>query len=179
MRAIYFILTLSFLSISCTSAQKDDFAKDTKHYLSINGTRDHYEAAVDQLMSLLKQQYATQNVGDEVWTELSKQKDIAVNDIQGQLVEAYRGHFTHNDIKAMNIFYESDTGKQLGKDISGLTEQDKKNLNAFNQSDTGEKIAASQESLSSVMMQITEKWSGDLYKKMTAKLAEKGFSAPQ
>ena len=178
MRAIYFILTISFLSIGCTSAQKDDFAKDTKHYLAITGTWGHYEEVTDQLMSLLKQQYAMQKAGDGIWTALSAEKDIAINDIQDQLIEAYRGHFTHGDIKAMNIFYESDTGKRLGKDISGLTEQDKKNLNAFNQSGTGEKIAASQEPLNGVMTQITEKWSGDLYKK-NAKLAEKGFSAPQ
>jgi hypothetical protein len=154
---------------------KSDFETDTKKYLSSNGTTVYYADVVDQLLVLLEEQYPSLSKNDDVLKMLKEEKNSALLNLENQLVEAYRGHFTQADIIHMNTFYASASGKRMVKDMNSLNEEDIANLNAFNESETGAKIAESRESLSAVMGQITEKWSGDLYQSMTAILAENGL----
>jgi hypothetical protein len=89
-------------------------------------------------------------------------------------VSAYKAHFTHQDVKNMNALYKTKAGKNMFKP-EALTEGDKIILKEFYQSDTGQKIVSSQDSMNASMSDISVMWSGDLYKKMIAKLSEKGY----
>ncbi len=177
MRRIYFIILLSFFTAQLSFAQ-NSFTKDTKRFLSINGTHEYYEQVVDQLMEVLQQQYASQDVGDDVWKTLYAEKENAVNEIKTNMVEAYKAHFTSDDMKNMIAFYETETGKRLTKNRAALTAKDNENIAAFYKSATGEKIAESESSLNKVLLDVTEVWSSNLYKKMIEKLSEKGYYKP-
>ncbi len=171
---VFALFTTSFLI-----AQTDPFVEDTKHYLAINGTEAHYSEAVDQMFELLRKQYATNKVPESVWEELQKEKPGALEDLKSMMVSAYRAYFSHDDIKKIIEVFESPAGRQTVKDATKLTEDQKVYINNFYNSDTGQKVIAAQEDLNRVALEISEVWSGSLYKSMVAKLKRKGYEMPQ
>ena len=166
--------TISVVSV----AQVDEYSEDVKLCLKNNGTYNYYDGVVDSMFTHLKQQFASQNVPDGVWTELEGIKLDTLDELGQMVVSAYRGHFTHEDVKNMNALYKTTAGKKMINTETALTEGDKVVLNEFYKSETGQKIVGSQDSMNASMMQITEMWSADLYKSVLAKLSEKGFNLP-
>ncbi len=166
-----------FVALSATTfAQTDPYSEDVKTCIKSNGTYDYYADVVDQMFTMLKQQYASKNVPETVWTELEEVKSSSMDELSQMLVSAYRGYFSHEDIKKMNALYTSNTGKTMVKDAQSLTEADKVVLGEFYKSDTGQKILGSQEDMNKLMSKISEMWSSDMYRNVVAKLNEKGFS---
>ena len=154
----------------------DEYSEDVKLCLKNNGTYNYYDGVVDSMFTHLKQQFASQNVPDGVWSELEEMKPDTLDELGQMVVSAYRGHFSHQDVKNMNALYKTSAGKKMINTETALTEGDKVALNEFYKSETGQKIVGSQDSMNASMMQITEMWSADLYKSVLAKLSEKGFN---
>lgn len=157
----------------------DEYSEDVKLCLKNNGTYNYYDGVVDSMFTHLKQQFADQKVPADVWAELEAIKPDTLDELGQMVVSAYRGHFTHQDVKNMNALYKTTAGKKMINTDTALTEGDKVALNEFYKSETGQKIVGSQDSMNASMMQITEMWSADLYKSVLAKLSEKGYNLEQ
>ncbi|WP_299252794.1 hypothetical protein [uncultured Lacinutrix sp.] len=167
---------LLFLSLSATSfAQVDAYSEDVKKCVKSNGTMSYYEDVMEQMYTMLKVQFTDANVPDTVWAEVKKGKPAAMDELAQMMVSAYKGHFTHQDVKNMNVLYASKAGKNMFK-TDGLTEGDKVILSEFYKSDTGQKILGSQESMNESMSKISEMWSSGVYRGVIAQLSEKGYN---
>ncbi len=169
-----FILLVSLSTL--TFAQTDPYSEDVKVCIKSNGTYDYYADVVDQMFTMLKEQYSAKSVPMSLWKELEDTKSESMEELSQMLVSAYRGYFSHDDVKKMNVLYQSKTGRTMIKDAQSLTEGDKVVLESFYESDTGKKILGSQEDMNKLMSKISEMWSSDMYRNVVAKLTEKGFS---
>ncbi|MBT8304755.1 MAG: DUF2059 domain-containing protein [Bacteroidia bacterium] len=170
-----FIFLISFSTIG----QVDAYSEDVKVCIKQNGTYDYYADVVDQMFTMLKQQYSAKNVPDTVWNELEASKSDSMDELSQMLVSAYRGYFSHDDVKNMNALYKSQAGQTMVNDAHNLSASDKSELGQFYESDTGQKILGSQEEMNKLMSKISEMWSSDMYRSAVAKLSEKGFTLQQ
>ncbi|MBU2939647.1 DUF2059 domain-containing protein [Lacinutrix sp. C3R15] len=175
MKKIYTLVLALIVSVT-TFAQVDAYSEDVKQCIKSNGTYAYYENVVDQMFTMLQEQYASQNVPESVWVELKGLKTESLEELSQMVVSAYRGHFTHEDVKNMNALYATKAGQNMFKDASELTEGDKVALTEFYRSDTGQKITGSQDSMNDAMSKISEMWSSGFYRDIVDKLSEKGFN---
>lgn len=171
------LIAVLFLACVQTSfAQTDPYIENVKHYLTINGTQQQYENAIDGMYVMLKKQFAKYKVSDADWKDLQSTKKQQVDDVKAILVSAYKAYFTLNDIKNMTVFYESAAAKQMMIDASKLTDIQRQQIGNFYDSETGHKMSASKDGLAKIEGEISMQWSGDIYKSVINKLAEKGYS---
>ena len=175
MKKIY-TLVIALIVTTATFAQVDAYSEDVKKCIKSNGTYEYYENVVDQMFSMLEQQYASQNVPAAVWSELKGLKAESLDELSQMVVSAYRGHFTHQDVKNMNALYATKAGQNMFKKAENLTEGDKVALTEFYRSDTGQKITGSQDSMNDSMSKISEMWSSGFYRTIIEKLSEKGYN---
>jgi len=174
MKTIFTVLL--FVTFSVTSfAQTDAYSEDVKKCIKSNRTMSYYEDVMNQMYDMLKVQYTDKNVPDSVWAEVKNGKNAAMDELAQMIVSAYRGHFTHEDVKNMNILYASKAGKNMFRP-DDLTEGDKVILTEFYKSDTGRKITGSQDSMNESMSKIAEMWSSGVYRGVIALLSEKGYN---
>lgn len=177
--AFFLALIVTTMSFSQDPVVVDEYSEDVKLCLKNNGTYNYYDGVVDSMFTQLRTQFSEQNVPEEVWTELEGIKAETLDELGQMIVSAYRGHFSLQDVKNMNVLYGTTAGKRMINSQTELTEDDKAVLSEFYKSKTGQKIVGSQDSMNASMMQITEMWSADLYKSVLAKLSEKGFDLPK
>lgn len=170
------IATILFMSVYTSTAQTDPFVENVKHYLTINGTQQQYEGAIDGMFVMLKKQFKDYKIPEAAWKELQSNKKAQVEDVKAVLVSAYKAYFTLNDIKKMTVFYESAAAKQMLADASKLTTTQRQQIGNFYDSETGQKMIASKDGLAKIEGEISMQWSGELYKNVLRKLAEKGYS---
>ena len=170
-----FTLVIALIIYTGGFSQVDAYSEDVKKCIGSNGTISYYEGVIDQMFVMLEKQFESQNVPQNTWNEVKMVKTDAMKELAQMLVSAYRGHFSHEDVKNMNTLYSSRAGKKMFKPEQ-LTEGDKVVLSEFYKSDTGQKVLGSQESITDSMSKISEMWSGDLYKSVIAKLSEKGYN---
>lgn len=173
----HLLTSIFFLAFSLTTfAQVDEYSEEVKKCINSNRTVAYYETVVDEMFGMLKDQYASQNVPDDVWNELESLKPNAISELSQMIVSAYRGHFSLKDVKNMNNLYENThAGQTMFVSPKDLTDDDRKVLDEFYKSKTGQKIIGSQDSMNKSLSQISEIWSSDLYKMVVGKLEEKGF----
>lgn len=170
------LISLLFLATFSSYGQEASFNEVAMKYLQTNGTAVQYEGAIDQLFVLLKQQYGELNVPESTWTELRSDASGEVNRILSLLVSAYRGTYEKQDIINMLAFYETPAGKQLLADRTAMSKEQREAAAAFFNSQTGQKIVSYEKQVASSVSEVSELWSRDLYRSVTDKLAEKGFS---
>ena len=173
--SIFILLTVSITSFS----QTDTYSEDVKICIKQNGTYDYYSNVVDQMFTMLKQQYASKNVPQSIWTEVEGVKSDSMDELSQMLVSAYSGYFSHDDIKKMKTLYKSNAGQTMVHDANNLSESDKEALSKFYESDTGQKILGSQDDMNKLMGKISEMWSSDMYRKVVAQLSDRGFTLEQ
>lgn len=174
-----FLLVLIVSSVMYAQEDKieevDPYSEAVKQCIKSNGTYTYYEDVVDQMFAMLEKQYASQNVPTKIWEELKQEKSASMEELSQMIVSAYRGYFTHQDVKNMNNLYATKAGKNMFKNQSAISEGDKVVLTEFYKSDTGQKILGSQESMNASMSKISEMWSSDFYRSIVDKLSEKGY----
>ena len=170
------LLALFILTSFTAMSQEVSYHSIALKYLQTNGTATQYEGAIDQLFDLLKRQYADKSISDATWTSLRSESSSEVDRILNMLVSAYRGTYEKEDLINMLAFYETPTGKQLLLDRTGLTHAQRQEAASFFNSPSGQKIVASEQEVGSRVAEVSELWSRDLYRNITDKLAEKGFT---
>ena len=171
-----FIAVLFLCSLQTSFAQTDPYIENVKHYLTINGTQQQYEGAIEGMFTMLRKQFKDYKIPEAVWKELESVKGKQVDDVKAILVSAYKAYFTLNDIKTMTAFYESAAAKQMLTDTTKLTAVQRQQIGNFYDSETGQKMISSKDGLAKIEGEISMQWSGALYKNVINKLAEKGYS---
>lgn len=169
--SLFLLLTVSVSGF----AQVDAYSEDVKKCVRSNGTLAYYENVMDQMYQMLATQFKDKKVPESVWTEVKKGKSTAIDELAQMIVSAYRGHYTHQDVKNMNALYASQAGKNMFKK-DALSEGDKMILAEFYASDTGQKITGSQDSMNESLSKIAEMWSSDVYRGVISMLSEKGYT---
>jgi len=145
------------------SAQESDYSQDISDYLDNNGTMLQYEFAYGELLKMLGNQFPKDENNAQGWEYLEGNKSKALDEIKMLLIPIYQANFTHDEIRKMIGFYQSEAGKLLIKDRSKMTESHKEALNDFYNSTVGQKIISKQEVLSKEISKVSESWSRDLY----------------
>ncbi|WAC03338.1 hypothetical protein N7U66_07305 [Lacinutrix neustonica] len=168
--ALFLFLVFSLAAF----AQGDAYGEAVKKCIKSNGTMAYYEDVMEQMYDMLEVQFRDVNVPDTVWREVKKGKKEAMDELAEMIVSAYRAHFTHEDVKNMNVLYASKAGKNMFEK-DALTAGDKKVLSAFYKSETGNKIVSSQDSMNEAMGKISEMWSSEVYRGAIALLSQKGY----
>jgi len=169
------ICTLVLLVSSVVSYAQKSYQQDAIKYFEINGTEQQYSIAIDQMFDLLKSQYSSQDIPESLWKELEDGKANSLTMIKSLLVSAYRSNFTHEDIKTLIKFYESDAGKQMVSDRTKLTDNQKIELDNFLKTEVGKKVQHQGKELTTMVSEVSEQWSRDMYMKIVKKLASKGY----
>ncbi|MEM6718660.1 MAG: hypothetical protein AAF611_05080 [Bacteroidota bacterium] len=175
MKKLLLIATL-FICGQVSMAQTDPYIDSVKQYLTINGTQEQYEGAIDMMFDMLKKRFKDYKIPNAIWTALESDKLKHIEEVKSILVSAYRAYFTLNDIKNMTVFYESEALQQMLADKTKLTETQRQQITNFYNSETGLKMIESRDGLAKIEGEISQRWSGDLYKSVINKLAEKGYS---
>lgn len=175
MKKLLLIATL-FICVKISTAQTDPYIENVKHYLTINGTQTQYEGAIDAMFVMLKKRFKDYKIPEKIWQELESKKEKNIDDIKSILVSAYRAYFSLDDIKNMIVFYESTAVKQMLADKTKLTDTQRQQIVNFYNSDTGLKMIDSREGLAKIEGEISQQWSGELYKSVVNALAVKGYS---
>jgi len=168
------IAAILFICVQTSFAQTP-YIDSVKNYLTINGTQEQYEGAINSMFDMLKNRFKDYKIPEAIWKELENDKKKHVDDLKSILVSAYKAYFTLNDIKNMTVFYESTAVKQMRSDKTKLSDTQRQQIVNFYDSETGIKMIASREGLTKVEGEISQQWSGDLYKSVLSKLAEKGY----
>ncbi|ARV11214.1 hypothetical protein BTO09_02175 [Gilvibacter sp. SZ-19] len=166
MRAL-FLLTLLSLFCFSADAQTDAAQQQTINYLKINGTQTQYEAAFDQMVGLIKNQFEGSGVPASQWEKLEAKKSEAVSGIVNMLASVYRSYFEETDIQNLYTHYSSSP------------EQQRANQNTFINSATGQKLVAVQQSLIQNISAASESWSRDLYMDTINELKALGYAPKQ
>ena len=78
----------------------------------LSGTQANYDVAITQMFSMLKTQFA--GVDSLMWNDLEAEfhKD-AIDELHELIIPVYKKHFTLEDVKALNTFYDSPAGRIL------------------------------------------------------------------
>lgn len=170
------LLSIFILVSLIANAQEVSYHQLALKYLQTNGTVTQYEGAIDQLFSLLRQQYSGKNIPDTTWTVLRSDSSQEVDRVLNMLVSAYRGTYEKLDLVNMLAFYDTGAGKQLLEDKTALSYEQRKEASVFYNSPTGQKILSSEQAVGSRVAEVSEIWSRDLFRNITDKLAAKGFT---
>lgn len=142
-------LFLFLVTFSFANAQNDSYANDIKYFIEINGTMSQYNAAVDELVNMLKEQYSAANVKESDWLAIHQEAVNSLDALSDDLVVVYKKFFTHQEIKELNKLYKTKVAQKFINNVISITH-------------------ASQDA--SVV------WSRSLYNKITDLLHEKGYS---
>ena len=145
------------------SAQESTYSKDITDYLDNNGTMLQYEFAYGELLKMLGSQFLKDENNARGWEYLEGNNSKALDEMKMLLIPIYQTNFTHDEIRKMVGFYQSEAGKLLIRDRSKMSESHKEALNDFYNSTVGQKIISKQEVLSKEISRISESWSKDLY----------------
>ncbi len=172
---------LTVFSLICfsVSAQVDAFQQEIINYLEINGTPEQYEDAYDGMFDVLKQNFQTANVPDEVWTQLAKNKDESIDEVIKFLSFAYRKHFTQSEISQLTDFYKRSAAQKMVTREGGITEGENAELTDFFKSDLGKKVEATRNALAVDITEISSHWSRDLFAVKMSELIQQGYSPQQ
>lgn len=122
MRKSLFIILSLLLSIPATQAQDNEFEKDLALMLELNGSKESYDMVFEQIVGQLK--YSMPNVSDENWAKVKADVfDKQIIELNKKLVPIYKKHFTHDEIKGIIAFYQTEVGKKLAQKSVVLTQE--------------------------------------------------------
>lgn len=128
-KSVFVILVVVLLSFGVTMAigfaedkKESQKVKDIREFMSITGSD---EIGVDVINSLISN-FARMmpQVPQSFWDEFRKQ--INPNEMAEKIIPVYEKHFTHEDIKGLLKFYNSDIGKKLISKQGPITEESMK-----------------------------------------------------
>ena len=122
MRKSLFIILSLLLSIPATQAQDNEFEKDLALMLELNGSKESYDMVFEQIVGQLK--YSMPNVSDENWAKVKADVfDKQIIELNKKLVPIYKKHFTHDEIKGIIAFYQTEVGKKMAQKSAILAQE--------------------------------------------------------
>ncbi len=148
MKKVLAIALLFYVSLTSFAQQADDEYKSTlNHMFKVSGTEQAYQAAIQQMFSMYKQQYT--NVDASVWEEFEKEfSKTSIDDLTEMLVPVYQKYMTVDDLKGLIEFYETPLGKKYASNSPMIMQES---------------------------MQIGQQWGMKLGQEFAEKMKEKGY----
>ena len=96
--------------------EDEDYVKDLKYLFLINGTSDGYKKSIEAMISYFKSQES--DIPQSYWENAEKEfLNTSIEDLYDMIIPIYQKNLSHNDVKAMITFYESEAGKRIAKKI--------------------------------------------------------------
>lgn len=110
------ILTVLLLLVTTLSfgQENSSYKSSLKKLMQISGTEIAYKGALDQMISIFKQQQS--NAPKEFWDEFSAEvnKD-AFTQLVNMILPIYQKHLTEADLLGVIAFYETPLGKKFAE----------------------------------------------------------------
>lgn len=178
MKKLLLIITL-LLTTSMSFSQTDVYSEDIKTMIKRNGVHTYYANVVDEMFAMLKKQFASKNVPEDVWTDMEDVKKLEMDELSQMLVSAYRGYLSHKDVQELNAMYYTEAGKTMVFDAQNLSDDHRRELSGFYNTETGQKLLTAQPEIDKLMSKISEMWSSSMYKNVVKRLADRGFTLNQ
>ncbi|NNM23576.1 MAG: DUF2059 domain-containing protein [Flavobacteriaceae bacterium] len=168
---------LTLFSLICFSGfgQVDAFQQDIIDYLKVNGTQAQYSEAYDEMFTVLKKNFETANVPENVWQDLRTNKSESLDDVIEFLTFAYRKHFTQDDIHKMEAFYRTEAAQKMIRNTGDLSEKEHKAISAYYESDVAKKVDSKKVELANDISEISSHWSRDLFSAKMSALIKMGY----
>ena len=117
------LLTLFFTtsaSFANNNSLNDEYAKDVKHLFEINGSANSFKQSIKAMINHFKTQES--NVPASYWEKAEKEfLNTSFEDLYDLIVPIYRKNLSHEDVKAMIAFFESEAGKRIAGKIPNIT----------------------------------------------------------
>lgn len=95
-------------------SQEDAFKKDAAKLIEASGTAVHFDMVLDQIKTM---------VPEDKHQELTEDFNSTLPDLYAKIAEVYTEEFTHDDIKQMLAFYNSEIGKKLASKQKDIVER--------------------------------------------------------
>jgi hypothetical protein len=117
------LLTLVLFFTSFSFGQDtSDYKKALQTMFEVSGSEGAYQAAITQMFSMFKQQYA--NVDEQTWGELEAEfNESSILDLVDSLVPVYQKHLTLHDLNELIEFYQTPIGKKYASKTPMLTQE--------------------------------------------------------
>lgn len=115
MKKMLSLCVFAFMLLATTFAQTEDkYAETLKEMFRVSGSEQTYEVAINQMLTIFKQQ--GNGVSDEIWNELEVEfKKTSMDDLTVMMIPVYKKHLTLEDLEAMIAFYKTPIGKKYAK----------------------------------------------------------------
>ena len=143
-------LTLSvliFVSLTVFGQVDKEYSKTLKKMFEVSGTEESYQAVINQLFTMFKQQYS--DVETDVWVAFEKEfSKTSLNDLTEMLVPVYSKYMTIEDVKELIKFYETPVGKKFAKNTPLIMQES---------------------------MQVGQEWGMKIGQEFEKKMKEKGY----
>jgi len=122
MKISILIVLFTFVTTFSFSQENNSYKSSLKKLLQISGTEVTYKGALDQMISMFKQQQS--NVPKEFWDEFSIEvnKD-AFNQLVNLVLPIYQKHLTEADLLGIIAFYETPVGKKFAEKTPLVTQE--------------------------------------------------------
>ncbi len=95
-------------------SQDEAFKKDAAKLIEASGAAVHFDMVLDQIKTM---------VPEERHQELTEDFNSTLPSLYSQIAEVYTKEFTHDDVKQMLAFYDSEIGKKLASKQKAIVEQ--------------------------------------------------------
>lgn len=111
------------ISVSYSWGQSDEeYTKSLKTMFELAGTEETYKVAIEQMMDIFRQQYASLDA--EIWDEMEDEfMKTSMSDLVVMLTPVYKKYLTQTDLDDINAFYRSPVGQKLGKNTALITQE--------------------------------------------------------
>ena len=173
-------IRIFFLTIICAvcfqASAQNEFQQEVISYLTVNGTVKQYNTVYDDMIDVLKKQFANANVPQTEWDALREDKPKAVGQLVRMMSSAYRNHFSQNDITEMTKFFGSPAGVQMRINPDDLDADQRQVVGKFYSSAVSNKINEVKVELTTDVSQVSEFWSRDLFNGAMNNLIAKGYN---
>ncbi|MCY1634499.1 DUF2059 domain-containing protein [Marinifilum sp. D737] len=117
------LLMLLFTASTCFAnqgANDDEYAKDVKHLFQVNGSANSFKQSIKTMIEHFKSQES--NIPASYWEKTEAEfLKTSFDDLYDMIVPIYRKNLTHEDVKAMIAFFESDAGRRIAQKIPAIT----------------------------------------------------------
>lgn len=118
------ILTLLLILVATVSFSQENstYKSSLKKLIQISGSEAAYKGALDQMISMFKQQQS--NVPKEFWDEFAIElnKD-AIGQLINMILPVYQKHLTEADLNGVIAFYETPLGKRYAEKTPLITQE--------------------------------------------------------
>lgn len=141
------IILLIFTIPVLAQDEAEAYDQDVRKLLELTGSTATFNTVIDQMIGNYRQ--SDLGVPDEFWDEVIKEfKKDPLEDLYKMILPIYKRHLSHEEIKGLISFYESEIGKTFIKKMPMIMQES---------------------------MQAGSEWGQMIAEKITKKLKEEGY----